>query len=59
MALDDSLQAVAVAAGLVQLFGDWVVLAVAVHLWVMDYLLLQLQELKILVAVVVVAQVIR
>jgi hypothetical protein len=59
MALDDFLLVVVVVLALAQLFGVWVVLAVAVHLLVMDYLLLQLQELKILAAVVVVAQVIQ
>jgi hypothetical protein len=53
MALGNFLLVVAVVVAVAQLFGVWVVLAVAVHLLVMDYLLLQSQERQIQVAVAV------
>jgi hypothetical protein len=56
MALDDSLQAVAVAAGLVQLFLDWAVLEAAAHLLVTAHLLVQPQGLQTQGAVEVQAQ---
>jgi hypothetical protein len=47
MALDDSLLAAVGALGLAQLFLDWVVLEVVVHLLVTAHLLVQPQELQI------------
>jgi hypothetical protein len=47
MALDDSLVVAVVALVLVQLFSDWVVLEVVVHLLVTAHLLVQPQELQI------------
>jgi hypothetical protein len=47
MALDDFLLAAAVVVELAQLFLDWVVLEVVVHLLVTAHLLVQPQELQI------------
>jgi hypothetical protein len=57
MALDDSLVVAVVALVLVQLFSDWVVLEVVVHLLVTAHLLVQLLVLQTQEAVVGVVQV--